>query len=126
MYQGTAQKVISKTNLKSIKIPIPSLDKQREIVEYCEFNCALIQQLEQEIENNKKQAQQFIAGIVKSHVRAEDQVDTSSVNAEESNEVQDKITSAEDAAVIEPNQTVKIMVRKKVKRTLIAQQENAV
>jgi type I restriction-modification system DNA methylase subunit len=65
LYQGTAQKVISKTNLKSIKIPIPSLERQKEIVDYCEFNNNLINQLEKEIENNKKQAHLFIHSIVK-------------------------------------------------------------
>lgn len=66
LYQGTAQKVISKTNLKSIKIPIPPLERQQEIVKYCESNDALIEQLEKEIENNKKCAQQFMLNIVKS------------------------------------------------------------
>lgn len=65
LYQGTAQKVISKTNLKSIKIPIPSLERQKEIVDYCEYNDTLIQQLEKEIEHNKKQAQLFMTSIVK-------------------------------------------------------------
>ena len=65
LYQGTAQKVISKTSLKSIKIPIPSLEKQQEIVAYCDANSNLIKQLENEIENNKNLAQQFIKGIVK-------------------------------------------------------------
>jgi restriction endonuclease S subunit len=37
LYQGTAQKVISKTNLKLIKIPIPSLEQQKEIVEYLDL-----------------------------------------------------------------------------------------
>ncbi len=37
LYQGTAQKVISKTNLKSIKIPIPSLERQQEIIKYLDF-----------------------------------------------------------------------------------------
>ena len=32
LYKGTAQKVISKTNLKSIKIPIPTLERQKEII----------------------------------------------------------------------------------------------
>jgi restriction endonuclease S subunit len=73
LYQGTAQKVISKTNLKSIKIPIPSLERQQEIVEYCEYNDTLIKQLEKEIENNKKQAQQFITGIVKTQVETEEE-----------------------------------------------------
>jgi restriction endonuclease S subunit len=68
LYQGTAQKVISKTNLKLLKIPIPSLERQKEIIEYCEFNDTLIKQLEKEIENNKRFAQKFITGIVKTHV----------------------------------------------------------
>jgi type I restriction-modification system DNA methylase subunit len=87
LYQGTAQKVISKTNLKSIKIPIPSLECQKEIVEYCEYNDTLIKQLEKEIENNKKQAQQFITGIVKPHVQIEED-DISSINNEPIDEVQ--------------------------------------
>jgi type I restriction enzyme M protein len=37
LYQGTAQKVISKTSLKSIKIPIPSIERQQQIVEYLDF-----------------------------------------------------------------------------------------
>jgi len=69
LYQGTAQKVISKTNLKSIKLPIPSLDKQQEIVKYLDFIYEKAKQLEKEIENNKKQAQQFITGIVKAQVK---------------------------------------------------------
>lgn len=64
-YRGTAQKVISKTNLNAIRIPIPPLDRQKEIVDYCECNDTLIQQLEKEIEQNKKQANMFISGIVK-------------------------------------------------------------
>jgi len=55
---------ISTDSLKSIKIPIPSLEKQEEIVKYCEFNDELIKQLEKEIENNKKQARMFINCII--------------------------------------------------------------
>ena len=67
--KGTAQPCISMGKLKSIKIPIPSLERQKEIVDYCEYNDTLIKQLEKEIENNKKQAQQFITGIVKAQVQ---------------------------------------------------------
>ena len=63
--RGTAQKAIDIDEFKSIKIPVPSLERQKEIVEYCEYNDTLIKQLEKEIENNKKQAQQFITGIIK-------------------------------------------------------------
>jgi len=56
---------IRKSELEKIKIPIPSLEKQKEIVAYCDYNCNLIKQLENEIENNKELAEQFIKGIVK-------------------------------------------------------------
>jgi len=59
---------LNKKSLEQINIIIPSLERQKEIVEYCEYNDILIKQLEKEIENNKKQAQQFITGIVKSQV----------------------------------------------------------
>jgi restriction endonuclease S subunit/type I restriction-modification system DNA methylase subunit len=77
---GSAHPKLSGSSLKSIKIHIPSLERQKEIVEYCEYNDILIKQLEKEIENNKKQAQLFITGIVKSQVQTEEQSDTSSVN----------------------------------------------
>ena len=63
---GSAHPKLSGSSLKSIKIHIPSHECQKEIVEYCEYNDNLIKQLEKEIENNKKQAQQFITCIVKS------------------------------------------------------------
>ena len=91
LYQGTAQKVISKTNLKTIKIPVPSLERQKEIVEYCEYNDTLIKQLEKEIENNKKQAQQFITGIVKAQVKEEEKDDVNSINNELTYEILDDI-----------------------------------
>jgi type I restriction enzyme S subunit len=56
---------LNKKSLDKIKIPIPSLERQKEIVEYCEFNDNLIKQLEKEIENNKKQARMCISSIVK-------------------------------------------------------------
>lgn len=58
---------LNKKSLATIKISIPSLERQREIVEYCEFNDTLIKHLEKEIENNKQLAHQFITGIVNVH-----------------------------------------------------------
>ena len=55
---------IDMKELMKIKIPIPSLECQKEIVGYCEFNENLIKQLEKEIDNNKKLAKQFINNIV--------------------------------------------------------------
>lgn len=56
---------LNKESLAKLKIPIPSLEKQKEIVAYCDANNNLIKQLENEIEHNKNLAQQFIKGIVK-------------------------------------------------------------
>lgn len=63
LYRGSAQKVISKTNLKQLQFLLPSLERQAEIVEYCDKNEALIKELEQEIERNKQQANQYMANI---------------------------------------------------------------
>jgi len=62
---GAAQPHVYSKDLQSLKIPIPSLEKQKEIVTYCDANNNLIKQLENEIEHNKNLAQQFIKDIVK-------------------------------------------------------------
>ena len=93
---------------------------------YCEYNDTLIKQLETEIENNKKQAQQFITGIVKSQVQTEEQSDTSSVNTEPiDDEVQNEIVSVEEEVIIEPKPKVKKIV-KKIKKPLIIVEDNEV
>ena len=56
-------KHISKTSIKGIKIPIPSLEKQNEIVVYCDNYENISKQLEKEIENNKKHIKEYIADI---------------------------------------------------------------
>jgi restriction endonuclease S subunit len=75
LYNGTAQKVISKTILKLLEIPVPSLKRQREIIEYCENNDRLIQELKVEIETNKREAHRFIKSIVKLDTECDEDVD---------------------------------------------------
>ena len=115
---GAAQPHIYSKDLQNNKIPVPSIERQKEIVEYCEYNDTLIKQLEKEIENNKKQAQQFITGIVKAQVQTEEQSVTSSVNTEPIDEVQNEIVSVEEEVIIEPKPKVKKIV-KKVKKPLV-------
>jgi restriction endonuclease S subunit len=67
--KGTAQLGINQENFYKLKIPIPSLERQKEIVEYCEYNDNLIKQLENDVESNIKQAQQFITGVVNVQVK---------------------------------------------------------
>jgi hypothetical protein len=58
---GVGLKHISKEYIINIKIPLPSLERQNEIVTHLDFIYETrIKQLEKEIENNKKQAQQII------------------------------------------------------------------
>ena len=116
--KGAQYPAVSFDDFETIKIPVPSIERQKEIVEYCEYNDTLIKQLEKEIENNKKQAQQFITGIVKSQVQTEEQSDTSSVNTEPIDEVQNEIVSIEEEVIIEPKPKVKKIV-KKVKNLLL-------
>ena len=93
---GTAIPMISKSNYYDIKIPIPSLKRQQEIVEYCEYNDTLIKQLEKEIENNKKQAHQFMSSIVKSSKVSEDNDDASLVNTDSIDDAQDTLSIEEE------------------------------
>jgi restriction endonuclease S subunit len=108
---------------KEFKIYIPSLERQKEIVECCEYNDTLIKQLEKEIENNKKQAQQFITGIVKAQLQTEEQNNTSSVNTEPI-ELQNEIVSLEEEVIIESKPNTKIIIKKKVKKPLIIIEED--
>jgi len=87
--RGTAQKAIDIDEFKSIKIPIPSLEHQNEIVEYCEYNNTLIKQLEKEIENNKKISHKFINYIIKPQL-LEEETFINSVNNENIHDSQDE------------------------------------
>jgi type I restriction enzyme S subunit len=64
-FKGANQKSITDDDFFNIKISIPSIECQKEIIDYCENNDILIKQLENEIENNKKQAYKFIGTICK-------------------------------------------------------------
>ena len=108
---GAAQPHIYSKDLQNNKIPIPSIERQKEIVDYCEFNDALIKQLEKEIENNKQLAQQFITEIVKSHIQTEEQdhINSETIEVKEEPDIEEEI-------VIVPKPKVK--KNKKIKPSL--------
>jgi restriction endonuclease S subunit len=123
--KGAQYPAVSFDDFETIKIPVPSFERQKEIVEYCEYNDTLIKQLEKEIENNKKQAQQFITGIVKSQVFQE-QYDSSSVNSESNNEFLDEIESVEEDVIkSNPNPNPKVKKVKKVKKPIVIIEEDS-
>jgi type I restriction-modification system DNA methylase subunit len=61
---GSNQKKISKEYLSNVKIPIPSIEKQKEIIKYLEFNDELIKTLEKENEINKNNAELLMKQIL--------------------------------------------------------------
>ena len=62
--RGPAQKNLDIDEFKNLQIPIPPLEKQQEIVEYCQYNDETIERLEKELEFNKKQAEYIMNSIV--------------------------------------------------------------
>jgi type I restriction enzyme M protein len=56
---------LNKKSLAELKIPIPSLKKQKEIIEYCELNEKKIKELENEIKQKKIETNLFLLSIVK-------------------------------------------------------------
>ena len=74
---------LNKKSLELLKISYPLIEKQQEIVNFCEQNDELIKQLENEIERNKKEAKQYLTDVLQS------------VELEQ-NEIIDKFESEED------------------------------
>ena len=62
--KGTAIPYIRFTQIIDLKIPIPSIEKQKEIIEYLEFNDNLIKTLEKENEINKNNAELLMKQIL--------------------------------------------------------------
>jgi type I restriction enzyme S subunit len=53
LQSGAGQPGIKKEQIEDFKIPIPSIEKQEEIIEYCDNNLEIINNLKKTIENNK-------------------------------------------------------------------------
>jgi len=102
---GTAQPHIYSKNLEKLKIHIPSLEKQKEIIEYCESNNNLIKQLENEIEQNKIQANLFLSSIVKKVKIEQDELsddESNSVKSDDSETNQNIINEDEVIEEVKP------------------------
>jgi type I restriction-modification system DNA methylase subunit/restriction endonuclease S subunit len=138
LYTGVAIKNISKTNIEGIKIPVPSFERQKEIVDYCDYNDTLIKKLEKEIENNKKQAQQFITTIVKTQLKSvvEEHDDINLVTEEDEQDeekkelvpVEEEIVTNDEELETESKPKVKKIVKKTdkkvIKKSLIIEEDS--
>jgi len=71
-FKGANQKSITEEDLFIIKIPIPSLEKQQEIITYCENNDRKIKELEKEIIDNKAMAKKFLNSVLTQKINLED------------------------------------------------------
>jgi len=58
--KGIIYKSLDMNAFKNIKIPIPSIERQREIIEYCENKDKIIKIFEKNIEENKKHAESYM------------------------------------------------------------------
>jgi type I restriction-modification system DNA methylase subunit len=60
---GACQPGINKTDLYQLQIPIPPLERQLEIVDYCLKSSTLIASLEEEMERNKVQTSRYLSSL---------------------------------------------------------------
>jgi type I restriction-modification system DNA methylase subunit/restriction endonuclease S subunit len=103
-FVGSTLKHISKEYIQNIEIPIPSLQIQQQIVDYCDQNYKLIQQLQYEINRNKELSKQFMDEILKNK------------------EIIEKIE--ENNREEEENEIIEISIKPKFKRIVKKQQNN--
>jgi hypothetical protein len=86
--KGAAQKGINQKNFYKLKIYVPSLEKQKKIVSYCESNDSKIKQLEEELERNKLISSEIMSSIFKETNKELDE--DSSSDEEESDKESDE------------------------------------
>jgi type I restriction-modification system DNA methylase subunit len=64
-FLGVGLQHLPRRYVENIKIPLPSLERQREIVQSFEDTAAHLERLEEEYENSKKRARESLASVVK-------------------------------------------------------------
>jgi type I restriction-modification system DNA methylase subunit len=55
---------LNKKSLDKLEIPVPSIEKQLEIINYCEFNDSIIIKLEKEIKEKKEEKTKFVYSLL--------------------------------------------------------------
>ena len=63
LFHGVGIKNLSKTNLKSIPIPILSKEKQKEIITYCDNKISIIKKLQKSIHDTNKEIESYISSL---------------------------------------------------------------
>jgi len=113
--RGTAQKNLDMNKFKNLKIPIPSIEQQKEIIKQIDALNDENKKLEEQIKENIKKSKQIISGMVVKSI-----IDNALID-----EVQDEIASIEEV-VIEPKPKTKIIKKKVKKHLVIVEEDNEV
>ena len=95
LQKGTAQPGVNKNDIEKLKIYIPSLDQQAQLITYLESNDFIIKQLENEIANNKEQAKYFLSSIVKKVNVIDNSISESGSEYESDTSIQSQINETE-------------------------------
>lgn len=88
--KGAQYPAVSFDDFANLIISIPKIEKQQETLNYCEYNDTIIKQLEQEFEDNKKQAKIFTTNILKIQNIEQEQISYVSRGDEDEDEYEDK------------------------------------
>ena len=113
--RGTAQKNLDMNKFKKLKIPIPTIEQQNEIIKQIDALNDENKKLEEQIKENIKKSKQIISGMVVKSI-----IDNALID-----EVQDEIASIEEV-VIEPKPKTKIIKKKVKKHLVIVEEDNEV
>jgi len=114
--RGTAQKNLDMNKFKNLKIPIPSIEQQKEIIKQIDDLNDENKKIEEQIKQNIKKSKQIISGIVVKSIIDNEPID----------EVQNEIAHVEEEVIIEPKPNVKKIVKKVKKPLVIVEEENEV
>ena len=98
---------------KNLKIPIPSIEQQTEIIKQIDDLNDENKKLEKQIKQNIKKSKQIISGMVVKSIIDNEPID----------EVQNEIVSVEEEVIIEPKPKIKKIV-KKVKKPIVIVEED--
>jgi type I restriction enzyme S subunit len=93
--KGACNKSLDLDLFLKYRIALPPIERQKELVEYLDFNTLLIEQLEKEIYNNKKQAENFLNTVIKAKNKNIDD-ESSEVDEQDDQDEQDEESSEQD------------------------------
>lgn len=101
---------MNKEQMRKVKIPVPNLEIQKQIIGFYENSKKEIEKLENEIKLKKNAEKQYISGLIQLPKQ----------------DIQDEIVSVEEEVIIEPKPKVKKIVKKVKKPLVIVEEDNEV